>query len=120
MRTILAYFFATFLIVSAMAHLLKPEIYALMIPDFIPATFANISSFIVELVIGMLLLLPRYRHLGGLGFALLMIAFFPIHVWDYTKEVPMMGSKPLVIVRLIFQVLFIYLGLWIYKTKERI
>lgn len=116
--TILSYLFTALLIFSAFNHLVQPEFYAPMIPDFIPANLANIASFVVELVIGILLIVPKYRHIGGLGFMLLMIAFMPIHIWDYTKDVPMVGSKTGAIIRLVVQVLFIYGGWWIYKKTK--
>lgn len=71
MKKILAYLFAAFLIFSAIAHLVKPEVYSPLIPDFIPADMANILAFITELAVGVLLILPKYRHWGGLGFMVL-------------------------------------------------
>lgn len=116
LRTILSYLFAVLLIFSAIMHLVKPESYEPLIPDFIPANFANILSFVTELAIGIMLIIPKYRHWGGLAFALLMVAFLPIHIWDYTKEVPFIGSKTGALIRIVVQFLFIYAGWWIYKT----
>lgn len=119
MRKILSYFFAAFLILSAIAHLVKPGVYAPMIPDFIPDNVANILAFITELATGILLVLPKYRKWGGLAFMALMIAFLPIHIWDYTKDLPMMGSKMAAIVRIVVQFLLIYAGWWIYRSSEK-
>ena len=118
MHQFLAYLFAVLLIVSAVAHLVNPAFYARLIPDFINARFANILSFITELGAGILLILPQYRPWGGLAFMVLMIAFIPIHIWDWTKERPMVGSKNAAIVRIIIQIVLIYAGWWIYSSPK--
>jgi uncharacterized membrane protein len=119
MHQILAFFFAFILIVSAVAHLVNPAFYAPLIPDFIPAKVANVLSFVTELAAGILLILPNYRHWGGLAFMVLMIAFMPLHLWDFTKDVPMVGSKYAAIVRIVVQVLLIYAGWWIYSSPRQ-
>lgn len=117
MKTILSYIFAAILLLSAVMHAIKPEFYAPMIPEFISENLANILSTITEAIVAILLILPKYRKLGGLGFMILMLAFLPIHIWDLTKEVPMVGSKGAAIFRLVMQFVLIYAGWWIYKKE---
>jgi uncharacterized membrane protein len=71
MKNILSYLFGLLLLASAIGHVIYQEFYAEMIPDFIPAGFANIVTAIVEAAVAVLLFLPRYRHWGGLGFLLI-------------------------------------------------
>ncbi|MEL6968544.1 MAG: MauE/DoxX family redox-associated membrane protein [Bacteroidota bacterium] len=118
MHQVLAYLFAGLLIVSAIAHIVNPAFYKRLIPDFINPRFAHILSFITELGAGILLILPQYRPWGGLAFMILMIAFMPIHIWDWTKERPMVGSKNAAIIRIIVQVVLIYAGWWIYSSPN--
>ena len=118
MHQILAYLFAVLLIISAIAHIVNPAFYEPLIPDFINSRFANILSFITELAAGILLIVPKYRPWGGLAFMVLMIAFLPIHIWDLTKEAPMVGSKNAAIVRIIVQIVLIYAGWWIYSSPR--
>lgn len=118
MKKFLSYFFAIILIFSAIAHLVMPEAYAPLIPEFIPAIVANGLSFIIELILGIALLIPSKRHLGGLGFAILMIAFLPIHTWDLMKETPAMGSASAASIRLVFQFALIAAGFWIYRSLK--
>lgn len=115
----LSYFLGIVLIVSGIAHLINPEMYAPLIPNFISESVANILAFIFEVAIGILLILPKYRHLGGLGFAILMLSFMPIHIWDYTKDTPFIGSKTRALIRIIVQVLLIYGGWYIYKLPKK-
>ncbi|MEL6639207.1 MAG: MauE/DoxX family redox-associated membrane protein [Bacteroidota bacterium] len=106
------------LLASAIGHLVNPDFYAAMIPPFIPASLANILATITEAGVGILLLLPRYRHWGGLGFILLMLAFLPIHVWDLFREDPAIGPAPAPLIRLLLQFLLIYAGYWVYRNNR--
>ena len=117
-KKIIPYLLGGLLLLSAVAHILNPDFYAPMIPDFIPEGFANIFTAIVEAAIGVLLFLPKYRHWGGLGFFLLMIAFLPLHVWDMFKENPLVGPQPAPTIRLLMQFLLIYAGWWVYKKNR--
>ena len=118
MAKILSYIFAVIMLLSAIGHLVAGDAYAPMIPDFIPVLVANIASTIAEGAIGIMLLLPKYRAKGGLVFALLMVAFLPIHVWDLFKEEPAIGSQIGAIIRIPIQFLLIYGGWFIYKKVE--
>ena len=105
------------MIVGAIGHVVAPDLYAPLVPDFIPLIFANIASTIAEAAIGIMLFIPKYRRLGGLGFALLMIAFLPLHIWDMFKDNPITGPPPGPQIRLAIQLLLIYAGWWIYKKS---
>ena len=118
MKQALSYLFGVLLIASAAGHIFNPDFYLPMIPDFIPAGLANVLTAIVEAVIGVMLFLPKYRHWGGLGFFLLMLAFLPIHIWDWTKENPMVGPSPAPEIRLAVQLVLIYGGWWIYRKTR--
>ena len=117
-RLILAILYALLMLLGAFNHIYAPESYAPFIPEFVNENFANISSAIAEGIIGIALLVPKYRKWGGLGFALLMIAFLPIHIWDLSQEQPAIGSKMAAIIRLIVQFLFIAGGWWIYNAEK--
>ncbi len=118
-RLILVVLFALLMLFGAFNHIYAPEAYAPFIPEFINQDFANISSAIAEAVVGITLLIPKYRKWGGLGFALLMVAFLPIHVWDLLKESPGIGSKMAAGIRLAIQFLLIAGGWWIYTAESK-
>lgn len=119
MKNILAYILAGFLFISALAHLLSPEFYAPMIPDFIATSIANVLAAISEIIVGIALIVPKYRHIGGLLFLGLMLAFLPIHIWDLSRENPAIGQAPMPMIRLIMQFLLIYAGWWIYGAARQ-
>jgi uncharacterized membrane protein len=118
MKPILPIIFGVILSVSTIAHLVVPDVFNPLIPEFIPSLFANILAAIVEGALAVMLFLPKYRHLGGLGFSLLMVAFLPLHIWELFKEEPLVGPEPLTSIRVVMQFVLIYLGWRIYRKAR--
>ncbi len=116
----ISYLFALILLLSAVMHILKPEFYAPLIPDAFPELLTNILVAIIESVVGILLIIEKYRFIGGLGFFVLMIGFLPIHVWDLMKENPAIGNSPAPEIRVALQFILIYAGWWIYNSQKSI
>jgi len=119
LKLIIVFLLAALMLLGAFNHIYAPETYAAFIPEFIPENLANILSTITEGIVGIALIIPKYRKWGGLGFCILMIAFLPIHIWDLTKEVPAIGSKMAATIRLVVQFLLIATGWWIYRTSSK-
>ncbi|BDD02561.1 hypothetical protein [Aureibacter tunicatorum] len=115
MANLSIYILSFIMLTSAVAHIVAPEFYKAMIPSFIPFLVANILAALAEGAIGILLLIPKYRHIGGLGFMLLMMAFLPVHMWDLVRENPAIGPPPAPAIRLAFQFALIYVGWRIFK-----
>lgn len=120
--TALAYLLGIFLLLASYNHIANPSIYSAMIPHFIPETLAHIFAIVTEFAVGIALLIPKYRKWGGLGFALLMLAFLPIHTWDLLRENhaenPAISTAQLAYIRFAIQLVLIALGYWIYKAKK--
>ncbi len=120
--TILSYLLGVFLLLGAYNHIAKPEMYSAMIPSFIPEIVAHIFAVITEVAVGIALLIPKYRKWGGLGFALLMIAFLPLHIWDLVRENhaenPLISTSKAAYIRFAVQIILIVLGWWIYKVND--
>jgi uncharacterized membrane protein len=117
-QLVVIYLFAFLMLAGAFNHIYAPETYKEFIPNFVPETLANILSTVSEAIVGIALIIPKYRKWGGLGFFILMILFLPIHIWDFTKEIPAIGSKVAATVRITVQLLFIAAGWWIYKSYQ--
>lgn len=88
MKRVITVLVGLIMIAGAFGHVFSPETYVAMIPAFIPSAPANILAAIIEFIIGLALLHPTYSKYGGLGFAALMIAFIPIHVFDLFRDHP--------------------------------
>ncbi len=115
MKKALPYIFGIMMISGAIGHAVAPEVYAPLVPNFISLTLANVLSVIAEAAVGIALLVPKYRKIGALLFAALMIAFLPLHIWDMLKENPAIGPTPVPQIRVVVQLLLIYAGWWLYK-----
>ena len=118
MQTVLAYFFGVVMLFSTYYHIANPAFYEPMIPSWLPSNAVNWGTALAEALVGILLFIPAYRYLGGLGFMVLMIVFLPLHVWDLFRPDPMTGSMTGAIIRLIIQFALIYGGWWIYKVAQ--
>jgi uncharacterized membrane protein len=115
----LSILFALILFAGAVGHIVSPEFYAGLIPEPIPDVLANGFAIVVEAAIGVGLLIPRHRARAGLAFAVLMVGFMPLHIWDALKDAPVVGSQAAAIIRLVFQPLFIVGGVAIFRAKPR-
>ncbi len=113
---ILQVLLALFLAYGGIQHFLKPVFYEPFVPAFLPAkTMIVYLSGVVELILGILLLVPKYTKLAATGIIILMMVFLPIHVWDIFSETPAIGSHKAALIRLPFQFLFIA---WAYGIRR--
>jgi uncharacterized membrane protein len=109
--------FAIFMIYAGVQHLLKPDFYIPFVPSFLPFTTAIIYfSGILEILLGIMMIIPKYAKQGALGILLLMLIFLPIHVWDVFSATPAIGSHKAALIRLPVQFLFIALAWKIKNT----
>ena len=119
----LSLIFGLVLLAAAYNHIVNAEIYVAMVPKFIPVLFADIFAVAAEALVGILLLIPKTRKYGALGFALLMIIFLPLHIWDVFRvgnhENPLVKNLNVAVIRLVIQFLVIALGFWMYKIKKQ-
>lgn len=112
--------FSLVLIGSAAGHIFSPEISTGFIPEFLPATPVHILTAIVEALLGVGLLIPRYRKHAFLGVFILMIAFLPLHVIDLFREAPVIGSEMAAIIRVIVQIGLILIALWGWRNSAHL
>ena len=97
---------------------MKPEFYEPFVPSFLPLKMLIIyASGALELVFGLLLLMPKYAKLGATGILLLLLIFLPVHIWDVFAEAPAIGSQKAAYIRLPFQFLFIA---WAYGVRRSV
>jgi uncharacterized membrane protein len=72
-------------------------------------------SGLAEVLLGLMLFVPKYIRLGAGGILLLMILFLPIHVWDVFSSHPAIGSHEAALVRLPIQFIFIFIAWKLWK-----
>ena len=99
---------AIFIIYGGINHFIKPEFYIPFVPSFLGFKTAIIYvSGVVEIGIGLLLLIKKYRGVGAFSLLVLMLVFLPIHIWDIFSDTPAIGSHQAALIRLPIQLVFI-------------
>jgi uncharacterized membrane protein len=106
---------AFWMIAGGFLHLMEPEAFYPIVPDWLPERAVVIVSGMAELLIGILVLLPRTRSAAALSFALLCAGFLPLHVWDFFRPDPVFAVPVLASGRIGIQLLLIALGLWLWR-----
>jgi uncharacterized membrane protein len=72
---------AAFFVVAGIAHWVRPGVYLKIMPPYLPWPRALVYvSGVAEIVLGVLLLVPRTTHLAAWGLIALLIAVFPANV----------------------------------------
>jgi len=102
---------ALFMIYAGVQHFLKPTFYLPFVPPILPFKLGVIYfSGVLEMVVGILLLLPKFAKLGATGILWLMLLFLPIHIWDVFSDQPAIGSPEAAMIRLPMQLVLIGLA----------
>ncbi|WP_136607310.1 DoxX family protein [Paenibacillus dokdonensis] len=109
--------FALFFAAACVFHFLEADGFAQMLPDFVPLRLPMIyATGVLELVLGVLLLIPRTMRLTGTLIAIYLVLVFPANIYAAIKEIPAPGfnnTPPSALwIRLIFQPLLIWWVLW--------
>jgi uncharacterized membrane protein len=90
LRRIFLYLMALFYVAAGINHFLNPSMYLTIMPPWLPAQpFFVLFSGLAELVLGLLLLVPKTRRLAAWGVILLLIAVFPANIQmalNYRRE----------------------------------
>ncbi|TAI49760.1 MauE/DoxX family redox-associated membrane protein [Flagellimonas allohymeniacidonis] len=82
MRRLTLYTLSVFYFVAGANHFLHPDFYLGLIPDYIPFhVFTNYMVGALELILAMMLWLPRTRRMGAWGIVLLLVLLVPSHVY---------------------------------------
>ncbi len=119
-KQVLKYLFGLMFILAGINHFLKPEFYLPMMPPYIPYhELMVILSGIAEIVLGLLLFIPRFSRLAAWGLIALLIAVFPANLHmalhpEQFPDVPQLGLW----FRLPIQGVMLWWA-WLYTRKDR-
>jgi len=103
---ILRGFFALIFFGSGVYHFINPDFYLPLMPDFLPAHKPLIFlSGLVELAVAVGLFIPseQIQKLAVWGVIGLLVVFTPVHIIDYLRDDPAIGTKTVAAVRLLIQ-----------------
>ena len=99
---------------AGVMHLIKPNFFKNFIPDFLPKLAINYVFGMIEIALGIGLFFSKTAKEAAIGIFILMLLFLPIHLWDFTKEKPAIGSKKAATIRIPLQFLLLYVSYLIY------
>ena len=119
-KQVLKYLFGLMFIFGGINHFLKPEFYLPMMPPYIPYHELMVSlSGVAEIVLGVMLLIPRFTRLAAWGLIALLIAVFPanLHMALHPEQFPDVQQLGLLI-RLPIQGVMLWWA-WLYTRKDR-
>jgi len=111
---------AFFMIGAGVMHFAKPDFYLKIMPPYLPLHYELvILSGVFEVVLGVLLLVPKVSKLAAWGIIALLIAVFPanIHIFQNPEVLP---APPILhLLRLPLQGLLILWAYWHTKSKSQ-
>ena len=112
---------ATLFIVAGILHFVRAEVFADIVPPYLPAPYLLVYiSGLFEFIGGLGLLLPKFRRLASWGLILLLVAVFPANLYMATDSQAFVDAGiPLwaIYLRLPFQAV---LMLWVWWSARTI
>lgn len=114
---ILKIIFGVFFCYAGIMHFIKPKFFNGFIPNFLPKLTVNYIFGFIEVILGIGLFFYQFTKNAALGIFILLLLFLPIHIWDYTKTKPAIGSKKKAIIRFFLQFLLLYIAYLIYSKS---
>jgi uncharacterized membrane protein len=118
-KSISKYLLAIFMIVAGTMHFVNPEFFLKIVPPYLPFHKELVLvSGVCEILLGVLLLIPKCSHLAAWGIMALLIAVFPANIYLFQNQ-DLMPASPLVhFLRLPLQGVFILWAYWHTRPAE--
>ena len=119
-KSISKYLLAIFMIVAGTMHFVNPEFFLKIVPPYLPLHRELVLvSGVCEILLGVLLLIPKCSHLAAWGIIALLIAVFPANIYLFQNQ-DILPASPLVhLLRLPLQGVFILWAYWHTRPAER-
>lgn len=117
MKTASKYLLAFFMVVAGTLHFISPDFYLKIMPPYLPWHLELVYlSGLIEIVLGLLLVIPRFSRWAAWGIIALLIAVFPANLYLYQHQEIMPGPPLLHLLRLPLQAVFILWASWHTKS----
>ncbi len=91
LRAISRYLLASLMVFAGVMHFVRADFFLKVMPPYLPCHLELVYlSGVCEAVLGLLMLVPRYRRLASWGIIALLIAVFPVnlHVFQHQELIP--------------------------------
>ena len=119
-KSVLKCLLAFFFVAAGINHFWHPDFYLKMMPPYLPWPAAlHLLAGLCEIVLGVLLLIPRWQQLAAWGMIALLIAVYPANIYMALNPHLFSRMNPTALwIRLPFQFLFIAWAWWF--TRDRV
>lgn len=112
-RVVSKYLLAFFMIVAGTMHFVNPAFFLKIMPPYLPLHKELVLvSGIFEVLLGILLLVPKTSRLAAWGIVALLIAVFPANLYLYQHQDILPASPIIHLLRLPLQGVFILWAYW--------
>jgi uncharacterized membrane protein len=119
-KTVSKYLLAIFMIVAGMMHFVNPAFFLKAMPPYLPLHKELVLvSGVCEILLGILLLVPKTSRLAAWGIVALLIAVFPANLYVFQHQ-EILPAPPIVhLLRLPLQGVFILWAYWHTRLVKR-
>ena len=110
--------FALLFIGGGIAHFTNVGFYLPMMPDYLPFHLELIYlSGVIEILLGIFILIPKYTRISAVGLILLLLAVFPANINMYLNAENFKNvSQQALLIRLFIQLILIF---WAYLYTRK-
>ena len=120
-KIFLKWLFGIVFVLAGINHFLNTDFYLKIMPPYLPwHLFLVYLSGVFEIILGALLLIPKFSRLAAWGLIALLIAVFPANIYMAMNTELFPELNPLLIwVRLPIQFLLIVWAFWFTKSAVK-
>lgn len=120
-KTILRWLFALIFVAAGILHFVRSDVFVRIVPPFLPfALFLVYLSGIFELVLGVMLLIPKYTRRAAWSLIALLIAVFPANIYMTLNPQLFPDVSPVLLyLRLPFQFVLIAWAYWLSSDTRK-
>jgi len=112
----LCWVLALFFIIAGISHFTQDDSFAAIVPPMLPFPYVIVwITGVMEIIMGIGLLIPKYRRLSGLLLAPFLLAVLPANIYMAIAQIPMgdtVMSPTVLWIRVALQFPLIALILW--------
>lgn len=117
-KTISKFILAIFMVMAGTMHFVNPDFYLKIMPPYLPFHKELVLiSGVCEILLGILLLIPKCSNLAAWGIIALLIAVFPANIYLYQNQEILPASPIIHLLRLPLQGVFVLWAYW--HTRSR-
>jgi len=103
---------------GGVAHLIAPDYFAVLVPPFLPARLVVLLAGVLQIAIGLAAILPKTHSWGALAFALICLAYMPLHLWDFFRPDPVFAPPVVATARIAVQAVFVWIGFVLWRRSR--